>query len=401
MNRELEISILKRIIENVNSRKVSDTGNQSEYSKISVEAYTSREKFIKEKNTLFKEFPLMVGFSSEIANHGDYIAHDLTTTPIIVIRNKDMSLKAYINACRHRGARMLDEVQGNCKGNLKCPFHGWSYSPKNGDLRGLPNPEGFPCINKKDFGLISLPVEECFGMIYVIPTPGKELDLKSHLGEIYDNLMSYGYDENKVLYKSKIHHRDMNWKFSIEANSENYHFPYLHKESSADNFLSFGSVFDYLKPHARLIAPQEKILKEYDKDEKDWELQNNVTIIYFIFPNTFYLTGTGFGHVLSVYPKDEKHCTFISGTLVDDLPHTEKNKMFWEQQYNYYWGALYEDMEIGESIQTTIESEANTHFVYGTYEDLLYKFHKTVEEVINGEYSLEDVKNNIHESLTV
>lgn len=195
MNRKLDIPILKK----VDSRKVSDSGGQREYSKISVEAYPSRKRFIKEKNSLFKEFPLIIRFYLEIINHRDYIVHKLSTTPIIVIKNKDMCLI----------------------------------------------------------------------------------------------------------------------------------------------------------------------------------------------------------HVLRFYPKDEEHCTFISGTLVDNLLHIKKNELFWEQQYNYYWEALYKNIEIGKSIQTSIESKADIHFVYRTCKDLLYKFHKTVEEVINGKYSLKDAKKTIHESLTL
>ncbi len=392
MKREVEISILKRVLENINTRKVSDTVDQTEFLKIPIENYTDKERFLQEKNSLFKEFPLMVGFSSEVKNPGDYIAHDIIDKPIIVIRNKDMSLKAYINVCRHRGAKILEGPNGNCKGNLQCPFHGWSYSQKNGDLRGLPNPEGFPCIDKKNFGLINLPVQECFGMIYVIPTPGKKLELETYLSEIYQDLKGFGY-ENRVLYKSKLHPRKMNWKFHIETNSENYHFPVLHQTTSSSNFLKFGTVLDFLKPHARLIAPQKSALKVFEKEEEDWKLEGNAAIVYFIFPNTFYFTGIGFGHVLSVYPKDENNCVFISGTLVEDLPHTEENKKFWELQYNYYWNAMFEDMDIGESIQSAINSEANTHFLFGTYESILSKFHKTIEEVISGEFHMEDVKN--------
>lgn len=392
MKKEVEISILKRILENINSRTLSDNNGYTEFFKLPIEKFTSKEIFTKEQNTLFKEFPLVVGFSSEIPNPGDYIAHDLTNTPIIVIRNKDMSLKAYINACRHRGARILDDAKGNCKGLLKCPFHGWSYSPKNGDLKGLSNPEGFPCIDKKEFGLIPLPVEECLGMVFVIPTPGKEIDVQKYLGDIYHELKSLGYDK-RVTYKSNLHPRKMNWKFGVEANSESYHFPFLHKESTADGFLSYGTVADYIKPHGRFVVPQKRILKEFDKDENEWNLAGNTTTIYFIFPGTFYLTGKGYGHVLSILPQSEKHCTFISGYLVDDLLFTEENKKLWDKQHDYYWKALYEDMNIGESVQTTLNSGANTHFALGTYEFMINRFHETVQEVIDGKFSLEDISN--------
>lgn len=398
MKRSTEISIMRRVFQGIKNRQVSEM--LAESNKLPVELYTSPENFFKEKNTLFKDFPLMVGFSSQISNYGDYITHNLTDTPIIVIRDKELNLKAYINVCRHRGAPILKEACGNKKGNLSCPFHGWCYSSKDGSLKGLPQSSGFPGLDKNEYGLISLNVEEKFGMVFVLPNPKKNFNLDAYLGEIYQNLDSFGYTD-RVLYKANVQTKKMNWKSHIEINSEGYHFPFLHKETSADNFLTYGGVTDYIKPHYRMIAPQKNILKMMNQEEKEWKLEGNAAIVYFIFPNTFYFTGADFGHVLSVYPQNESNCTFLSGTLVPNIEFSSENKSLWELQYQYYWAAMDEDMDIGESIHTVLQSDANSHHIFGGYEQMCFKFGEMVQEVVKGNYNLEDIMNTNSQFVTI
>ncbi len=388
MKRETEISIIRRVFENIKNRQVSNLAETAV--KIPIEAYTSHENFQKEKETLFKKFPLMVGFSSQLSEPGDYITHDLTDVPIVVIRGHDKKLRAYVNACRHRGARILNGAKGNCKRNLICPFHGWCYSANDGSLKALPHPSGFRGLDKKEHGLVPLTVRENFGMVFVLPTPGKTFELDSYLGEVFDDLVGFGYGDH-IIYRSDLHHRKMNWKFHVEANSETYHFSFLHKETSSDSYLNLGAVLDSIGPHSRGVAPQHGILKLMEVGESQWKLEGNVGIVYFMFPNTLYFTAGGFGHVLGVYPKDGRHCTFISGMLVPNTPMSEEKKTFYELHYQNYWAAMNEDMDIGESATTTLDSGANTHFTFGRFEQLCARFHANVESAINGNYTMEDI----------
>ena len=388
MKRQVEISLMKRIFQGIESRQTADMAE--DLCQFPIEIYTSHELFLKEKNTLFREFPLAVGFSSQVPNPGEYLTNDLTETPIIVIRNEDGVLSAYINACRHRGARMLNEPSGNCKRNLVCPYHGWCYAAKDGALRSLPHPIGFPGLDKSEYGLIALPVEERFGIIFVLPSPNKTLQLDAYLGELFQDMESFGY-HNHVLYKSGSQQRKMNWKFHVEVNSEIYHFAFLHQKSSAENYLNFGAVFDYQKPHSRMIAPQKSILKMMTRDESEWKLEGNVGLVYFLFPNMLYFTAFGYGHVLSVFPQDESHCTFMSGMLVPNLPRTPENEKLWEFHYQNYWAAMNEDMVMGENVHATLRSGANTHHTFGRYEQMCARFEKVVQEVIERKYGLADM----------
>lgn len=91
--------------------------------------YTDPEQLDQEINTLFRNFPIMIDHSSEMAEPGDFITHDGTGVPILVTRGKMGEVKAFLNVCRHRGARLKNESCGKAA-TLACPYHSWTYELK-------------------------------------------------------------------------------------------------------------------------------------------------------------------------------------------------------------------------------------------------------------------------------
>ena len=80
-----------------------------------VTKYTSAEQVQKEIDVLFRKFPLILGHISQVAEPGDFFTHDATGVPILVTRTQDGALKAYLNVCRHRGARLQNEPCGKAR----------------------------------------------------------------------------------------------------------------------------------------------------------------------------------------------------------------------------------------------------------------------------------------------
>ena len=64
----------------------------------------------------------------EIPEQGDYAVYDILDQSLILVRMKDGGVKAFHNACRHRGVRLADG-QGNCEvRGFQCRFHGWRWN---------------------------------------------------------------------------------------------------------------------------------------------------------------------------------------------------------------------------------------------------------------------------------
>lgn len=387
MKRELELELMRRVFKHVETRQTDMVENTHQ---IPVEVYTCKERFQKEQDTLFRKFPLVVGFSSQVASPGDFITHDLTGVPILVCRTKGGGLSAFINACRHRGARLTHEPCGHVKRNFVCPFHAWGFSATDGKLRSLPRAMGFPDLDKDKYGLTRLAVAERYGLIFVVPTPGIDFDIDEFLGILPKDLDTLGYN-NHAVYKPGFHPKKMNWKFHMDTNSETYHFRALHQGTAGEVYLRDVAVVDYDRPHARFVAPQHSILEMANLDEDKWKLIGNTGILYTIFPNTLYFTSAGFAHILSIYPQDVDHATFQSGMLVPNEPHTPQNLQFWDLHFENYWQTMVQDIFISESMHSTMRSGAQSEIIFGRYEYIAAEFEKAVQAAIDGEFTLESM----------
>ena len=145
-----------------------------------VSNYNDPKKLDAEMNTLFREFPIIVAHTSELSEPGQFITHNDTGVPILVTRNNDNELKAFVNVCRHRGAKVEARECGKAK-TFSCAYHSWTYD-LNGSLRGMPQPFGFDNLDKSKYGLKELPVYEHFGMVWVRPSAdAKRVDMAKWL----------------------------------------------------------------------------------------------------------------------------------------------------------------------------------------------------------------------------
>ena len=98
--------------------------------KLPVGHYVSPEFYEREKEQIFRRCWLLAGRADDLAEPGDYFVFDVTPleASVIVIRGKDGELRAFHNACTHRGARLLNNATG-CARAITCDFHGWVFDP--------------------------------------------------------------------------------------------------------------------------------------------------------------------------------------------------------------------------------------------------------------------------------
>ena len=62
----------------------------------------------------------------EIPQPHDFVEYEILDQSVIVVRTDDMGVRAFQNACRHRGVKVV-EGRGTCESGFTCPFHGWCY----------------------------------------------------------------------------------------------------------------------------------------------------------------------------------------------------------------------------------------------------------------------------------
>ena len=146
--------------------------------------YTSAEFFEKEWEHMWTRVWLLLGRESQLPQPGDWQMEEVGRESILMVRQKDGSVKAFYNICQHRGNPLVDAPKGSTK-RFVCRYHSWAYMP-DGALNFAPDkedfPQGDPC---KHVRLQELACETFAGFVWVNMNPDC-VSLKEFLGPIWD-----------------------------------------------------------------------------------------------------------------------------------------------------------------------------------------------------------------------
>ena len=245
------------------------------------------ERFSREQSQLFRETPLVACLSSELRDPGSYRTFDDAGVPIILTRGKDGQVRAFLNICPHRASRVVRTGSGKAS-KFTCRFHGWTFDA-TGKAIGIPEEPQFCGGIDTQKHLIACPVEERFGLIFVLPTPGSSMDLDAFLGGLGDDLAAIGLESAEVVHADDLHIA-ANWKYGLDTFFETYHLNSLHRETFRGLFSPI-CVFDTFGPHHRFTFAPLGIDEWPGMPESDWQV-NMIPLQYFLFPNTILSVGS-------------------------------------------------------------------------------------------------------------
>ncbi len=169
-----------------------------------------------------------IGHISDIPNTGDYKCQELGNERAVVIRGKDDNIRAFHNLCRHRGSRVVEGKEGNCKNAIVCPFHAWSYH-LDGRLKTIPRADTFPDIDKSEYGLKPLDCEVWHGLIF-IRFGGEGSSVAEAMASAEDEVSLYKMADMKPIDTFWDFEFDLDWKAVLDIDNEGYHVPKGHPE---------------------------------------------------------------------------------------------------------------------------------------------------------------------------
>jgi phenylpropionate dioxygenase-like ring-hydroxylating dioxygenase large terminal subunit len=291
--RETRLKIARRIVDHIRNN-TSDLAPEAMRNDASV--YTDPDRHARERQKLFRETPVVACLSRDIPEAGSYRTFDETGVPIVVVRGPDRVVRAFLNICPHRGARVVRESTGSAK-LFTCWFHGWSFD-NIGRGVGVPERERFGEIIKACDHLTAVPAAERHGIVFVIATPGTTIDIDAHIGTFGEQLALLELERAEPV-KSQPLTVASNWKYALDTYGEGYHFAALHRKTLAPYFRNDITIYDRFEPHHRVGFVSRDMESWLDKPESEWGAEE-LGGIHYLFPNTIIFVGAvrpGFRYV--------------------------------------------------------------------------------------------------------
>ncbi len=203
--------------------------------------YTDAEVFERERERLFAYTWQYAGHLGELAEPGTYFTLRTGDVPLVVVRDREGELRAFVNVCRHRGAEVVSGA-GTCT-SLQCHYHAWTYG-LDGALRAAPRSESDPGFDREALGLRPAQVDT-WGPFVFVNADADAAPLAETLGTLPELVRDAGLDVDSLVFHSRAaYSMEANWKVAVENYLECYHCAVAHP--------SFSDVIDVTPEAYRL-----------------------------------------------------------------------------------------------------------------------------------------------------
>jgi choline monooxygenase len=192
--------------------------------------YSDEEQLRRERARIFARSWQYAGRSELVAEPGSFLTADAGGVPILVTRNGDGELRAFLNVCRHRGAVLMDGC--GRRATLQCQYHAWTYE-LDGSLRAAPRSDREPEFDNADWSLVPASAGTWGPFLFVNPDPAAP-PLGTQLADLPKTL-AHAIDVDDLVFHSRVEFgADANWKIVVENFLECYHCPTAHPGFSAE-----------------------------------------------------------------------------------------------------------------------------------------------------------------------
>lgn len=190
--------------------------------------YTSKAFYEREIEHLWPRVWQWACREEQIPKAGDFSVYDVGPYSALVIRGDDRQIRAFVNACPHRGMQFAEAgSSGHGKQFIRCPFHGMAWHT-DGSLKEIPCRWDFPHVQDESFRLTEIACEAWAGFVFINFDPAAG-PLSDFLEVLPDHFRNWGL-ENRFISMHTCKVLPGNWKMCMEGFLEAYHVLQTHPE---------------------------------------------------------------------------------------------------------------------------------------------------------------------------
>ena len=359
-----------------------------------VENYASQTRFDAERR-LMRRLPVAFCPVAALPDPGSYVARASAGVPIVVVRDLSGTIRAFRNACRHRGMQLAEG--SGCTKIFRCTYHGWAYR-LDGRLEYVPHEHGFPELDKDSNGLV--PVHDVTiqsGLVFVTQDEPVGPGALESLPELLT--------DDQVLFDSNESVDDINWKLTAEGTLEGYHIKPTHPES----FYPYGydnlNVVEMQGPNSRVCFPFRRIEKLRDLPRENLSLNRMVTLVNRVFPFASINQLSQHFDVTFAEPESPTQTRYFSYKLTNPMPNgaapSEEDMARAKKDAAFLSDTgRKEDAEVVSKIQAAIGSGANSHYRFGRFESAIGHLHRNLARYLGLLNKLEGKLGDTHNLTT-
>jgi phenylpropionate dioxygenase-like ring-hydroxylating dioxygenase large terminal subunit len=348
--------------------------------------YTDPEFFQLERTKLFGRTWLYAAHDSEFTEAGAYRVCDIAGASVLLVRGEDGEMRAFFNACRHRGAPVVRGECGTAR-MLVCQYHSWTYD-LSGQLARVPEERDFVGLCKEERGLVSVRCERWGGWWFVNLNPNAEPLLEA-LGPLPALLADIAESPMRVINRKSVELK-CNWKILAEGFLEVYHARTIHPTTVAPTLDTRGTVISLFKGgHQNMLSPVKPGTRTDGREtlrtieHVPAVFRESIQPAHGIFPNVIApLDARGFPFLVfwpTALNRTRLDITWFAADWGNgELPGTDA----WQKRFDRFDVLMEEDYRNLEPIQRSMEFAAHGGQVVNYQERRIWHVHAWIDKTI-------------------
>ena len=342
--------------------------------------FTGRDRFDAEQAKIFHRFPVPITLEAVLPEPGSIVAIEAYGMPLLVSRTRDGEVRVFINACQHKGTKLIEDCEVHKQGRMTCPYHAWTYSI-DGKLVGVARADMFKGLDKSQRGLKQLPSRVWGGVVYA-QLDGSEPDFSNLSEEVASDFAALGIPDSHV-YGRKVFELKANWKLVLEPFLEGYHVQRLHAASIGDLFTDAPSIVNSFGANIRQVSGRIGYYPAMLDENPDDNVHKLVTHAYTAFPNLVVVTSQYYISAMILMPRDVDHTTVHYFMLTPEPAASPKAEEVFQRSYELILNVFgNEDFRAAEISHAGLATGVPETTLYCGLEENIVRYYDAFEKLL-------------------